>query len=385
MHRAVPVVFLAGFALLGASGEAPAKITYTIVHKFNGTPHDGGLPVGAVAEDGSGTYWGTTSSGGSLGHGVVFTIAGGKYSVVHDFADGTDGASPFGALLVDKAGNVWGTTVGGGAVYGTIFEISGKAYSVVYRFLGGSDGANPDGGLMEDASGNYWGTTQSGGAHDMGTLYKLAGGGHSVVHDFAGAPDDGSMPSGTVIEDGKGNLWGTTTAGGSLGGGTIYKISASGTYSIVHNFGADGTNPNGGLIEDQQGNLWGTTAAGGTNAHGIVFKIGTRGKYAVAHNFRSGKDGAAPAAPLAKDAQGYLWGTTAQGAPSGHGTIFRISPKGAYAVMHRYAKAASGYDPQAPLFTDLDDHLWGTTRLGGAAKNVTFCPEGCGTLFEIVP
>jgi uncharacterized repeat protein (TIGR03803 family) len=168
----------------------------------------------------------------------------------------------------------------------------------------------------------------------------------TVLHDFAGG-SDGAYPSSVLIRDAAGNLYGTTTQGGSAecggtGCGTIFEVSpALGrgwtekelyVFCSVSNC-ADGEGPiSGPLVRDSAGNLYGTTYFGGTNDAGIVFKLDGTGKETVLHSFTGGTDGAHPWAGLTMDAVGNLYGTTQAGgdlacyAPVGCGVVFKLTP-----------------------------------------------------------
>ena len=139
--------------------------------------------------------------------------AGGE-TVLHSLS-GLDGVIPEAGLIYDAAGSLYGTTSGGGASgAGTVFKLDrkGKEFSVLYSFMGGADGASPNGGLIRDNAGNFYGTTSGGGHLNNGTVFKLDGiGKETVLYRFRGGAD-GSVPSGGVIRDKAGNFYGTTLA-----------------------------------------------------------------------------------------------------------------------------------------------------------------------------
>ena len=228
--------------------------------------------------------------GGTYYSGTVFELtpaAGGSWTekVLHNFNyNGTDGAYPEAGLIFDAARNLYGTTLEGGTYYsGTVFELTpaaggGWTETVLHSFnQNGTDGANPEAGLIFDAAGNLYGTTTAGGTYGGGTLFELtpAAGGtwtEQVLHNF-GSGTDGANPEAALILDGAGNLYDTTFAGGSYGGGTVFRFNAQGEV-LLHSFsGTDGDNPFAGLILDAAGNLYGTTLNGGTSYYGNVFEI----------------------------------------------------------------------------------------------------------------
>ncbi|MGH9205494.1 MAG: choice-of-anchor tandem repeat GloVer-containing protein, partial [Acidimicrobiales bacterium] len=259
--------------------------------------------------DSSGNLYGTTFQGGvvggctdGLGCGTVFRLSpGGTETVLHAFTFSSEGYGPNGPLIADSSGNLYGTTYSDGASgNGVVFKLTpGGTYTVLHTFTGGSDGANPAGDLIADSSGNLYGTTRGGGASGSGcggfgcgTVFKLSPGGTlTVLYSFTGG-SDGEGPVGNLIADSKGNLYGTTLLGGGpgcgqfgLGCGVVFKLSPSGTETVLHIFtgGSDGGAPFAGLIADSSGNLYGTTFQGGALTAcngvgcGVVFKLAGAG------------------------------------------------------------------------------------------------------------
>lgn len=219
----------------------------------------------------------------------------------------------------------------------------------------------------------------------------------TTLYSFPGAPGDGAELHGGVIADAAGNLYGTTFGGGSGNGyGTIFKLTPTGTETVLHRFsGDDGAGPASPLIADAAGNLYGTTTYGGLNLGGTVFKLtlNSDGTYShsVLHNFgRYPVDGAAPHG-LIGDAAGNLYGTTTGGGASacgdlGCGTVFKFTPNldGTYSetVLHNFTGGSDGQYPFGDLIADAAGNLYGTTFYGGGSG----CNGlGCGTVFELTP
>jgi uncharacterized repeat protein (TIGR03803 family) len=138
-----------------------------------------------------------------------------------------------------------------------------QSLRVIHNFTGGSDGGNPVNGFTMSATGTLYGTASSGGGSGYGVVFKVTGKGvETVLHSFAGGPD-GATPNGGVIEDPNGAFFGTTTAGGAFGSGTVFRVR--GTKEIIlYSFagGSDGSDPQAGLVMDAAGNLYGTTIRG---------------------------------------------------------------------------------------------------------------------------
>jgi uncharacterized repeat protein (TIGR03803 family) len=320
----------------------------TILHRFTGGA-DGANPTAGVIQDAQGNLYGTTIAGGGTGcgatsgHGVVYRVdPTGKETVLYAFTGGADGASPFAGVIQDAQGNLYGTTTaGGGAGCGTsgcgvVYRIdpSGKE-TVLYAFTGGADGLSPYAGVIQDAQGNLYGTTVMGGGagcgnSGCGVVYKLdTTGKETVLYTFTNGPD-GAYPYGGLIQDTKGNLFGTARRDdGSHGGGVVLKLSNTGKETVLYDFtgGADGGLPDWGVIQDGKGNLYGTTIGGGEGGGlGTVFKLDKAGKETVLYSFRGGTDGAGPSGGVIRDAKGNLYGTTSGGGQPRNGTVFKITP-----------------------------------------------------------
>jgi uncharacterized repeat protein (TIGR03803 family) len=287
---------------------------------------------------------------------VVFRLSPtGTETILHTFSGGVDGRFPHAGLTRDAAGNLYGTTVGGGPTStcqfsngcGVVFELircdsapSGYDFKVLHAFTG-SDGAQPAAGLIRDATGNLYGTATSGGAHGQGVVFKLSPGGtYTVLYSFTGGAD-GAEPIAGLVRDAAGNLYGTTQYGGAtstcsppLGCGVVFKLSPTGTETVLHSFtrGADGAFPYAGLIQDAAGNLYGTAVAGGATSGvcglggcGVVFKLSPTGTETVLHTFTGG-DGEGPEGDLIRDATGNVYGTASSGGPGGFGVVFKLTP-----------------------------------------------------------
>jgi uncharacterized repeat protein (TIGR03803 family) len=223
----------------------------------------------------------------------------------------------------------------------------------------------------------------------------------SVLHSFNNSTNlkGGMQPESSLVMDSAGNLYGTTTLGGTNcasqdGCGTVFQLvpkSGGGwTENVIHNFnnnGKDGMTPVAGVIFDSAGNLYGTTVAGGIYGQGAVFelspKLGGGWTERLLHSFNNnGKDGTAPYGSLVFDSVGNLYGTTSKGGLYNNGTAFRMSPKtgGGFTevVLHNFiANNKDGKVPMSNLIFDSAGNLYGTTYYGGV--------YGDGTVFELSP
>jgi uncharacterized repeat protein (TIGR03803 family) len=285
--------------------------------------------------------------------------------------------------------------------------------TVLYNFVSYDNGIHPVAGLIMDAAGNFYGTTVDGG----GTVFELSpseGGGwtETVLYHFGEVLGDGTEPESGLIMDGRGNLYGTTSVGGTsisvhgCGCGTVFELSPTGSggwrETVLHSFhaGSDGSTPSfAGVIMDAAGNLYGTTSYGGIYGYGIVFELSPRAgggwTETVLHSFGNGDDGSWPQAGLTIDSAGNLYGTTfwggiyrrCTGGNGGCGTVFELSPSPGSGwtetVVHSF-NGVDGWGPRSTLILDAGGNLFGTTEIGG----VNPCASGsagCGTVFELSP
>src|ERR1700691_2091764 len=363
--------------------------TFKVIHSFTGGS-DGGNPLDGFIADSAGNLYGTTNAGGASGYGVVFKITkSGVQSVLYSFVGGTDGEFPEGGLIRDKVGNLYGTTTAGGGVEnsGIVFVVSAAGVEqVLYTFPGGTNGATPQAGLAIDAEGNLYGTTTAGGANGNGIVFKLTKKGtqwtETVLYTF-GTGADGAIPVAGVILRGT-SLYGTTSAGGAYGYGTIFQLTRSGaawTETIVHNFedGDDGAVPYGGLIADKLGNLYGAATEGGTGGGGTIYELSpasgswtfnviySNPGWGISGSFRN----------VALDASGNLYGTTHCDGANDAGTIYKLTPASGswtYTSLYVFEGGSDGlYSFSNPLLEAR--HLFGTTKQGGGG--------GDGVVWEI--
>ncbi len=259
---------------------------------------------------------------------------------LHSFQGGSDGAYPY-AGLVTNSGKLYGTTyIGGATNQGTVFEMTpGGGKAVLYSFRGGSDGAYPYAALIADKNGNLYGTTFFGGPAGIGTVFKVTPGGQeSVLYGFQNV-NDGANPSSGVIIDAQGNLYGTTPGGGTVGVGTVFKVTPYGTETVLYTFqgGNNGEYPSAGLIADAAGNMYGTTGNGGPTGNGVVFKVTPGGAQTVLYSFKGllVGDGTYPTG-LVADSRGNMYGTTSYGGAANKGTVFKLTPGGTETVLYSF-------------------------------------------------
>jgi len=325
------------------SPTAGGSWTKTILHRFDEGSGGGNLRSGLIF-DPSGNLYGTTIYGGDTsceapsGCGTVFELSpssgGWNETVLHAFSGTPNGSWPVAGLTFDKLGNLYGTTSGGA---GTVFELTPNSdgswtETTIYTFGIAQD---PLAGVILDGHGDVYGTLGI-----PGVAFELIPGtsGWSATVIGRGA----YIYSGLTF-DRKGNLYGTIDFAPTEYG-SVFELVRSGTgwkEKMIYSFkgGNDGAGPGfGSLIFDKAGNLYGTTTSGGTKPAGTVFKLtpNSDGSWSesVVYSFQGAQDGALPNAGLIFDGQGNLFGTTYHGGTGncsdyggvGCGTVFEITP-----------------------------------------------------------
>ncbi len=376
--------FFALTLVLMATALVASAQTITTLHSF--TFDDGANPnLTTPTQGGDGNIYATTSIGGSktIGCfcGTAFKIT--PQGTLTSFSfDGTDGAIPDAGFLLGRNGLLYGTTSSGGASgNGEVFHLNSQtgALTVLHSFAG-SDGASPEAPLTLGPGGKYYGTTTFGGANNFGTVFSItASGTFKSLHSFGGA-GLGQNPSAGLTLGSDGVLYGMTYGGGINGSGTIFKITASGTFTKL----SDVAPSLGSLLLAADGNMYGTTVAGGGLGQGTVFKLTPAGVVTVLHSFDA-IDGANPEAGLVQASDGKLYGTTVFGGGHGEGSIFSITTDGTLTTLYSFPSFdhVDGANPFG-LMQHTDGKFYGTTSEGGTSINCdSFNSIGCGTVFSL--
>jgi uncharacterized repeat protein (TIGR03803 family) len=208
------------------------------------------------------------------------------------------------------------------------------SFNALYTFFAN----NPESGVLVGAQGLLYGTTSAGGQFGHGTVYRVnpaSPGTATTLHNFGGG-NLGDFPYAPPIRDAAGNLYGTTLKGGVASFGIVYEISATGMFTVLHSFTGppDAASPYTGVILDSAGNLYGATFAGGAYGAGAVYEIDTSGQETVLYSFTGGTDGNQPAAGLIHGPAGALYGTTASGGTKSEGVAFAVKNAGGGERLH---------------------------------------------------
>ncbi len=380
---------VAAAALLG--GGHARGLTFNTLHVFQ--PEPPANPIGLI-QGSDGNFYGISASGGINNCGTVFKItASGSLITLYSFPGNVN---PPNGLVQGSDGNLYGTTMGGedNGYLGTVFRITLSGYfTTLYSFTGGNDGGNPQGGLVQGKDSNIYGTTYSTifritSSGSLTTLYSF-----SAVSN-SGTNADGVSPNG-VIQGNDGNFYGTAKEGGANGCGTIFEITSSGSLTTLYSFsalsaqsipGGSGTNTDGaypaGLVQGSDGNFYGTTLTGGSSAAGTVFKITAAGSFTTLSNLTSNADGVFVNG-FTRGGDGNFYGTMQRGGSYGDGTVFQMTLSGSINTLYSFGELSNGTNADGATPTALiqgsDGNLYGTTENGG-----DIMPGGMGgTVFKI--
>ena len=373
------------------------------------TNADGLHAGGELVQTSDGTFFGVAFDGGANGSGAVFSYKTGDPSptAIYSFGElqgsaatgiqtNGDGANPLGGLTVGRDGNFYGTTSAGGATgSGTIFRITpAGVLTTLYTFSAtnanqNADGRMPEGKLVQVADGSFFGNAVLGGAFGAGTLFKITEAGAFTLEytfpalDANNSNATGSWPAAGLLLANDGNMYGAARYGGANGLGTIFSLSQQGVFQLLHTFSAsplasnaDGGSPTAGLMQARDGNLYGTSIVGGSENYGTIFRIGTGGVFSTLYSFNSNSQGADPfdgygtTGPLIEGPDGTLYGTTYQGGAAS-GTVFGISPTGAYSLMFSFGSdSGSSVNPSGGLIIGADGNLYGVTAGVNSLSNI---------------
>jgi uncharacterized repeat protein (TIGR03803 family) len=364
----------------------------------------------------NGDFYGTTFAGGANGQGgTVYEVTpSGTLTTLYNFctvAGCADGNAPHG-LVQAANGDFYGTTVAGGANgnWGTVFRITPSGQlTTLHSFCTETectDGYSPS-GLVQATNGDFYGTTDGGGTNQGGTVFKITPSGKlTTLYSFCAQAGctDGYDPNASLVQATNGDLYGTTFLGGANGnGGTVFKITLSGTLTTLYSFCAetgctDGFGPESGFVQAANGDLYGTTAQGGANGDGTlptggtVFKVTLGGMLTTLYSFcaeTNCADGEDPYGGLVQAINGDLYGTTFSGGSLGAGAIFKIAPRGALTTLHNFCTETGCADGVSPtgLVEATSGILYGTTAYGGTdnAGTVFRLSAGLGPFVETLP
>lgn len=295
-------------------------------------------------------------------------------SVIYPFKD-ADGDDPSTSLIQASDGNYYGAAPSSGAYGGgTIYQITpAGVFTTIHDFNSTTDGASPQ-WIIQGSDGFLYGMTNYGGANEIGTIFKMSLSGQiTVLHSFA-TNDGGNSDAGLTL-GADGNFYGVTTNGGSASGGTVFQLTPTGTYTVLYSFtGAlDGGNPYGSMIQASDGNLYGITANGGGKGGGTIFQISPTGAFKVFYALDPAVTGTGIEVSLVEGADGALYGTSLNGGTAGDGSIFRLGLDGTLSTLYSFTGGTDGSTAWSPLSIGSDGNFYGSTT------------DGSGTVYRLTP
>ncbi len=363
---------------------------------------NGSRPVAAVVQGTDGNFYGVTEAGGPTnGDGTFFRMTpAGQLTDLYNFCSKThctDGIGPYAAPVLGSDGNFYGVTPYGGAVAatasgsGTVYKMtSAGKITTLYTFCRSktcTDGQYPN-GMILGTDGNFYGTTYQGGQFNGGELFSISASGKlTVLHSFCtSAPcTEGNGPEFPPIQGSDGNFYGTTGHGGTAGVGVVYELTPAGVYTVLHSFCENSSCEDGWpptqIVQDASGNIFGTAQSGGTAGSGTVFEITSKHLFKVLHSFDYYGSNPGTGMTLAND--GNLYGSAeGPGVAGSGGTLFKITPAGVFTQLHVFTYCGTtGYIPVSPLFQGTNGILYGTTLFGG--NDTSAGCSGDGTIFSL--
>lgn len=407
IRSAVACLALGLFALNSQAQTTTPAISTAVAFSLSGTA--GNLTKGA-----DGAYYGTGNPVTSVAGGIIWraTADGSDVRTLYQLNPDNDAVTPGAGVLLASDGLLYGTTKFGrgsdstGA--GSVFKIrpDGTGFAIIHRFATvtssnadfnavNTSGAYPEAELIEGHDGMLYGVARAGGVNGTGTIFRIArdGTGFEVLHVFAANTAaanlglivnvDGAAPTGQLVQDSSGFLYGTASGGGNNGRGTVFRLATDGSgFEVLHHFSttttangvttnADGTVPFAGLIDGNDGFLYGVASQGGPNGYGAIYSINLADlSFDVVFAF-SNTDGARPLSELRLGSDGRLYGATAGGGQnssgdvSGLGTFFVVDRTGTnFATLHDF-ESKDGTGPASRVVEHAPGVFYGLTSSAG--------------------
>ena len=384
MKRLGTLIAVAALIAIILSPTLATAQTYKNLFAYPGTDNNtSGITWPSVLSQGQdGDLYSTIQTNGANNAGSVYKIdPSGNYTLLYSFCAeaghcAVTGANPTGGVTLGFDGNLWGTTLNGGTDgAGTVFKVTpAGALTNVYNFTNGTDDSAPNFTVLQGQDGNIYGVSEEQYSGQYGSFFKLSTKGKITAHPFNYT--DGATPS-LPVQGNDLNFYGTTQVGGdaTCKCGVIYKATAAGKITVLHKFTGyptDGNRPIGILALGPDGNFYGTTYVGGAKNIGTVFKITPGGAYTLLYSFGTVTgDPAEPIAGLTLGTNGTFYGSSAAGGSLNGGAIFQITSSGTEKVLYSFCVLScyDGLAPTTPMTLHTDGKFYGNTAgnsLGGS-------------------
>jgi uncharacterized repeat protein (TIGR03803 family) len=377
-RRSLVLGAAAGVATLGlsrptwAAPRTAAGWTFEALHGFSWA--EGSRAVGSVTFGHNGMLYGVHAAGGEQGLGTLFrwSPADGSFTVLQHFAYSDNGPSaPESGLVLGSDGQLWGTSSFGGATFrGTIYALDAVELLTMRHEFGVSNELwSPQGALVEGPAGVFHGTTR-----DAVYRFNASTGRVKEVYRFRDGLDGRGCES-ALVHGPDGRMYGVNPFGGPGNKPTIFSLNPNGSgfkvlKTLTH--AMDGAGLAEPLVLARDGWFYGCATSGGAFNRGVAFRLSPAGAYEVIHHFAGGdNDGAYPRCALVEGPDGALYGTTVEGgdAPQSYGTIFRMTRSGKVRLLHRFdADGAGGSTPVGALRFGPDGWLYGTNQGGSGGS-----------------
>jgi uncharacterized protein (TIGR03437 family) len=329
MFPSVRIVLVAAVAAGGLQAQVVTELIR--LDASNGVPN-------SLVQGSDGNLYGTTSAVNRSSELIFKLTPNGVFTAVYQFtASSAVGTNTRGGLLQLTDGAFYGTTgIGGAKGFGTIFKAAADGtVTPLYAFgTNSTDGTGSASGLLLASDGNFYGTTMFGGHNNLGTVFRCTPGGqYTTLYSFGTQANDGGGPTGRLIQAKDGNIYGTTS--GITGyllntSSTVFRITTAGVFTTLHTFGGQASFPvvpYAGLIQGSDGNFYGTTQPGVEKQFGTVFRMNAAGTVTLIHSFPGNDEFSV--GPLLQAGDGNYYGTTAT-------TIFRVTPAGDFSTVYTF-------------------------------------------------
>ncbi|MBZ5572156.1 MAG: IPT/TIG domain-containing protein [Acidobacteriia bacterium] len=370
---------LAVLAFIAVVTTALHAQTYTPLYTFPETDRNNtGIFSQLMAQGRDGNFYSTIATGGAHKGGSAYKMTtSGQFTTIYDFCalpSCADGSNPLGGLTLGFDGNLYGTTAAGGKNgAGTIFKLTPSGtLTTLWNFDNGDGGGAPNFTLLQGQDKNLYGVSNNQYTGHYGAFYKISlSGKFTPLHQFTYT--DGNGPN-LPTQSTDGNFYGTAVFGGAHNYGVVYKMTPQGVTTVLHDFAAgttDGAYPEGVLVQGNDGAFYGLTARGGTKNVGTVFKITASGTFTLLYSFAGyNTDGAIPYAGLTLGTDGNFYGSTANGGTKNAGMLFQVTPAGVETKLYNFCDPTCdpGFYPEAPLVQHTNGKFYGLTTgnsLGG--------------------